>query len=452
MKAKARPGAGAARREARSALPPREVVRENISAALRQLEGPKHRGGRVPPAASGRLVRSAVAEGSAVPDAEHAALAADLLREAKKALDEQPADPITVAGFVNNDDIALSLVLSQIAERQESAVPKDRRDIAGTDKYELLDPGWWASVANRLFHKRVPFIGHSSLDDFRVELAEESLSLAIVGDWGTGLPSSQEIARQMAAKKPAITIHLGDVYYSGTKREVESRFVPDWPAGSIGTFAINSNHEMYAGGEGYFQVTLRQDSFARHQKASYFCVSTPGWQILGLDSAYEASDFLYQKGRLSDLQLQWLSAQLAEGARRGQRSILLTHHNPIDVEGKRDEGLLDQVLGAAQAAPFDFWYWAHEHVAARYGPFGPPGRQFLGRCVGHGGVPYAPESPGDAGNGIRVEWTETELAADPEEPRRAKNGFLHLVLDSPTKKVEETFIDEFGEPKGEGSF
>ena len=209
---------------------------------------------------------------------------------------------------------------------------------------------------------------------------------------------------------------------------------------------------MYAGGEGYFNVTLKQSAFARRQKASYFCVSTPGWQIIGLDSAYEASDFLFQKGRLSDGQLSWLSAQLAEGARRGQRSIVLTHHNPIDIDGGTDKGLLDQMLRAANPHPFEFWYFAHEHVAARYGPYGPAGRQFLGRCVGHGGVPYAPEEKLAAGKGIRVEWTETELAGDPEELRRAKNGFVHLVLDSNTKKLTETFIDEFGKRKIEGTF
>ena len=403
------------------------------------------------------LVLSAVKEGRGSDKAEHRALAADLLQKAQAALDAQPPDALTVGGFIDNDDIALSLVLSRIAEKQAaSSTPARpgvmREEIAGTDRFELLDPGWWASVANRLVHAKVPFIFHSSLNDFRVELPDEKLSIALIGDWGTGLDSSREIARHMAARNPALTIHLGDVYYSGTKQEVETRFLPDWPSGTKGTFAINSNHEMYAGGEGYFRVTLPNPVFARNQKASYFCVSTPGWQIIGLDSAYAASDFLFQKGKLSDKQLAWLEAQLSEGARRGQRSIVLSHHNPIAVRGGRDQPFLDQMFGAAANHPFDFWYFAHEHVAARYAPFGPNGRRFLGRCVGHGGVPYAPEKIGDAGNGVQVQWTETELANDPEEPRRAKNGFVFLVLDSAAKTLEETFIDELGKEKTSGSF
>lgn len=439
-----------------ASLPPRAEVHESIAAALAKLHGPEHRGRMLAATRGPGLVQSAIKEGRPVAQAEHTALAADLLRQAQSALDAQPPDPITVAGFVHNDDLALSLVLSRISEKHAAARPAPpgvmRQEIKGTDRYELLDPGWWQSVANRLLHKRVPFITHSSLSDFRVELSEEKLTVAMVGDWGTGLPSSREIARHMAAVQPSITIHLGDVYYSGTKHEVETRFLPDWPGGSIGTFAVNSNHEMYAGGEGYFQSTLRQSAFAEHQKASYFCISAPGWQIIGLDSAYAASDFLYQKGRLSDPQISWVEAQLAEGARRGQRSIVLSHHNPIDVHGGSDQPFLDQMLRAAEPHPFEFWYFAHEHVAARYAPFGPQGRQFLGRCVGHGGVPYAPEKIGDAANGVRVEWTETELADDPEETRRAKNGFVLLVLDSNTRKLDETFIDEFGKPKAEASF
>lgn len=434
------------------ALPPRDDLRERITGALEKLGGP-HRGGRVLSASGGRgLLLSAVTEGRPIAEAEHKALAGELLQEARKALDEDP-DPITVAGFFNNDSIALSLVLSQIAEKQ--AAPKGPgvlKDLTGTDRYELLDPGWWASVANRLTHKRVPFIGHSSPMDFRVEITEQNPTLAMVGDWGTGLPSSLEIARHMTALNPSITIHLGDVYYSGTKQEVETRFLPEWPSGSIGTFAINSNHEMYAGGEGYFGLTLQKDVFSRHQKASYFCVSAPGWQVIGLDSAYEAPDLLYQKGRLSAAQLSWLQAQLAEGARRGQRSIVLTHHNPLDAHGGTDQGLLDQMLKVAEPHPFDFWYWAHEHIAARFAPFGPSGRQFLGRCVGHGGVPYAPEHTGNVGNGITVEWTETELAGDQEEPRRAKNGFVLLALDSTAKTLEETFFDESGVKKSAAKF
>jgi hypothetical protein len=44
------------------------------------------------------------------------------------------------------------------------------------------------------------------------------------------------------------------------------------------------------------------------------------------------------------------------------------------------------------------------------------------------------------------------LAGDPEEPRRARNGFVFLTLDSKTRKLRETFVDEFGEKKAGATF
>src|SRR5512141_2191828 len=87
-----------------AALPPRAVIRDNIVAALEKLPGQK-RSERVLSATGGRsLLLSAVAEGRPVQDSEHEALAAELLQKAREALDRQPAEPITVGGFVDNDD------------------------------------------------------------------------------------------------------------------------------------------------------------------------------------------------------------------------------------------------------------------------------------------------------------------------------------------------------------
>ena len=51
----------------------------------------------------------------------------------------------------------------------------------------------------------------------------DTARLVVVGDWGTGLPRAQAVARQMAravadalaAGRQAHVVHLGDVYYSG---------------------------------------------------------------------------------------------------------------------------------------------------------------------------------------------------------------------------------------------
>jgi hypothetical protein len=76
---------------------------------------------------------------------------------------------------------------------------------------------------------------------------------------GQGLYGAPEIAEQI--KKRArfdLLLHPGNVYYAGTKNEVQERMLDFWPkdAGKL-TRVLNSNHEMYSGGYGYFDLEFR---------------------------------------------------------------------------------------------------------------------------------------------------------------------------------------------------
>ena len=93
--------------------------------------------------------------------------------------------------------------------------------------------------------------------------------MALLGDWGTGLygavPCAESIRRD--GGRFDLLMHLGDVYYSGTRREVRERFLNVRPfrEDAVNRF-INSNHEMYSGGHAYFRDTL--PTFG--QESSYF--------------------------------------------------------------------------------------------------------------------------------------------------------------------------------------
>jgi hypothetical protein len=65
------------------------------------------------------------------------------------------------------------------------------------------------------------------------------------------------------------------------------------------------------------------------------------------------------------------------------------------------------------------------------------------RCVGHGGVPYAPyPSLNTLGQGdIKVEWAEQQNA-NTGDLRRAWNGYALLTLDG--RNIKEEFYDENG--------
>src|SRR3954468_2926128 len=173
------------------------------------------------------------------------------------------------------------------------------------EQYDNLDPRWlswiWVKAKGWLKGKR-PFIPHTSPTDFRFEMNDEA-TIAVVGDWGGGNAAAQAVANQIKAIKPDHIIHLGDVYYAGTEKETKERFLAYWPTPSEPgrSLALNSNHEMYGGGYGYFDITL--PTFK--QPASYFSLANKNWQFIGLDTGYDEHD-------LHDPQAEWLVAQLQD--------------------------------------------------------------------------------------------------------------------------------------------
>ncbi len=75
-----------------------------------------------------------------------------------------------------------------------------------------------------------------------------------------------------------------------------------WPfaAGKVSR-TLNSNHEMYSGGFGYFDMALP----AMHQDASYFALQNTNWLFVGLDTAYIDHD-------LDAQQVAWLNLVIKE--------------------------------------------------------------------------------------------------------------------------------------------
>jgi Calcineurin-like phosphoesterase len=207
--------------------------------------------------------------------------------------------------------------------------------------------------------------------------------LAMLGDWGTGLYGAPTCAKSIAGAKPAydILLHLGDVYYAGTEPEVEGRFLNLWPnIPNAISCAINSNHEMYSGGNAYFRQTLP----AFRQSSSVFALRNDCWLLIGLDSAYEGNDRV--GGKLSDLQAGWVAAQVDEAAKNGQRVILFSHHQPFSLFETQGAILADCLKGALAARKIFAWYWGHEHRCVIYERH--PDWNLYGRCIGHSGYPY----------------------------------------------------------------
>jgi len=320
-------------------------------------------------------------------------------------------------------------------------------EIWGTGKYQQLDPGWAGSVASWLEHL---VLGKHAFNNTAPESIPipDDVQIALAGDWGTGdwrtdsnpAPST-DVRHQIAFLTPHLTIHLGDVYYAGTKDEEAQLLVSLWPPGSVGSLTLNSNHEMYSGAIPYFDIALGSRLFSLQQNCSYFVLENSNWVIVGLDSAYYSkADNLYLDGSLQDnggqtVQLDFLKQQVA----KGKKVIILTHHNGLIEDGSAPTELWNQVMSAFPPgnAPA-YWYWGHVHAGVVYQLHAP--ENVLCRCCGHGALPWG-QAP-EYANNPNVLWYESRSAHDPEIPQRVLNGFAVLHLNG--SDVQEVFYDENG--------
>lgn len=332
-------------------------------------------------------------------------------------------------------------------------------------KYEQLDAGWVTALiyylALKLGVREVSSLATFGTNPARVTVQGDTIKIALVGDWGTGpwndggveYPALQVI-NQVKQLSPDFTIHLGDVYYAGTAGFLDSdeeltNFVNLWVEGSQGSFMLNSNHEMYSGAQGYFGKGLKAPPFAIQQDTSYFSIESDKWVIVGLDTAYFDQSSLFMNGALTDEhQINFLSSLVTAG----KKVIVLTHHNPTNIEGTLPIGLWNQVTSALKRSPH-FWYWGHIHNGIVYSDQSFPAQQgTLARCAGHGAIPfgvgYGLQNP-DGSNKSSIEYFAHELMSsafsntDAQQSKRVLNGFALLTLTS--ESITEEFVDQTGQ-------
>jgi hypothetical protein len=297
------------------------------------------------------------------------------------------------------------------------------------EQYDKLDPGWLKIGKEQiklLFKGKRKFIKHKSLTDFRFKLADQA-KIALVSDWGGGNNHAIHVAAQIRAHNPDHVIHLGDVYYSGTEKEVRERFLKYWPAPPAPgrSFSLNSNHEMYSGGYGYFNVILKQFK----QPASYFSLANDNWRFIGLDTGYIEHN-------LNAEQVEWLAAQLNDGA---AKNILLSHHqlfSAYESGGGGEERLERWLSPFLTSGKVTGWYWGHEHLCVVYKPY----KGIKGRCIGNGCFPYSLPPIQPPFPGPQVEWVDRR--PDPTLPKRGMHSFALLSIDGPRMHVD--YIDQDG--------
>ncbi len=91
--------------------------------------------------------------------------------------------------------------------------------------------------------------------------------------------------------------------------------------------------------------------------------------------------------QLVDSEADWVKKTVKEGAGKGRRTCLLSHHQPFSAfeeigEGSVNESLLGQLSGLL--SDVDLWLWGHEHRLDIYGDYRGVKR---GRCLGCSAIP-----------------------------------------------------------------
>lgn len=359
---------------------------------------------------------------------------------------------------------------------KEGGPAADDGTMLGDSTYEQLDHKWSAAAINYVLNVVFKFL----VKDFpnkpvaNVQLSRKDGDtkkdpvLGILGDWGTGSYSEKNgevcpairVRDQMVANPAApidYLVHLGDVYYAGTDAyrepvgEEQDNFYSLWPdQGDCRNFTLNSNHEMYGGANGYFDVALQKPGmFDTQNGMSYFAMTYGPWLVLGLDSAYysdignatkSAPLHFYMEGAIGSpafkQQFDWVS----QFKNWPGPVMVMTHHTACDLSGAHVNLLYHQVRAALGREP-SLWYWGHLHNGIAYkqiDTYPEPGNsKTLARCCGHGAIPFGRAwGLEDSAGNMKPDIDYFARTPDPKVPNgvnagartRMKNGYATVAL------------------------
>lgn len=230
--------------------------------------------------------------------------------------------------------------------------------------------------------------------------------VVMLGDWGTSNDDCKQLLKAIwAQENPAAFVHLGDIYYSGSKEECDNNFynlfhqvATELGKQMVPVFTIPGNHEYYSMGEGfYYLIDKMNTSSNAKQGGSYFCLRTADskWQFLGMDTGQDDNNPYVTAlcpfaptlfgDRDSKGELAWHKDKLDNF---GGQTILMSHHQLFtrDASNKIDsdvEPYFSRYLHSYFSPYFNkiaAWYWGHEHSFAIYqdGIFGLAKGRLLG--------------------------------------------------------------------------
>lgn len=393
-----------------SSTPPVIVTRKEIERVFIQKNGES-------------AIHQAAQEVSPMEHAQALAMTAAIMRELNKAELAMGSDRVAVTAQHG----PASRLQSLIASGEAGELTLQPMAAGGLEaKFDTGDWGGWATVAWAKLKNLIP---HKLVEPKSAapQTLPDSGRVALLGDWGTGLYGAPEITKAIQADPDpyAMLMHLGDVYYAGTKKEIQQRFLDLWPqrAGAINR-ALNSNHEMYSGGHPYFGLTLP----AFGQDASYFAHQNKHWTLVGLDVAHKDHS-------IDDQQVEWLEKVLQQAGDR--KVVLFSHHQLFSCYESQGHKLWahEGFANILKSNRIFAWYWGHEHRCAIYQERD-EASGLWGRCIGHGGMPESRKQtrglPKAAGHDA-ADWRQAPEKRDANGRRLAPPS---LLLEGPNPHIK----------------
>jgi len=372
-----------------------------VEEVLHRKQGTGAGGAATRPTLDHPVVAAATAAGSA-------ALSGVATAAAPAASPATAAAPAAPAACSDDEcaHLALQLATAKIEHRPEAEI----QQLEDSLRFSTCDPLWAEAVTEyvRYFDVdkgKIPYRPSKGPDDPAPLPLKENATVALIADWGTGTAEAKALLQRVAAHRPDVLIHLGDVYYSGTTSE-NARYLLDLVNEVLGrgednpvpVFNMTGNHDMYSGGGPFYDLLgqLNQPPLAppgQLQTNSFFSLRSSRWQLLGMDTGLHDSDVFdvaTDMTYLEDSELAWHKNQIATAG--GRRTILLSHHqlfsafNQIGPKENADRTMnthlqsqFGDVLDQVEA-----WFWGHEHNLEIYAPYAGLRR---GRCIGCAAVP-----------------------------------------------------------------
>lgn len=332
-------------------------------------------------------------------DAIRVKVAADLRNAIKTVHNERHAKDDAFESHDQHASLAQSTLNEQLSTLEVTHTGVGDDIDAFFNKYGTGDLGGWIPVFLKIVAEKVhlqkksefPYVDNP---EALITILPDRCRLILIADWGANNDHAANV-RDLIKKEvkeatvPVYLVHLGDIYYSGTRSECLT-FLRNWPLRDENgplkgrSFSLNGNHEMYSGGDGYFNIVLPQFG----QKASYFVLRSPKWDFYGLDTAYVNGCFHSPADARLDAQWKWLKNQMDVATDR--KHVFLTHHQPCSAnltEHEAGKDLRDQVaeLQAGNVRPIEGWFFGHQHKCYIYED---TRLSYRARLIGHGAFPH----------------------------------------------------------------